>query len=71
MSVNKTRKFGGKTFTFAGESDTKYSLENIADRIRYKASGSRVLFRILKVESHAPPQGDVFYRLYYRYSPRS
>lgn len=68
MTVNKTKKFNGKTYTFAGEYDTKYRAENAADRIRYGGHTGNYLtkFRILKVRSRAPPQGSVFYRLYYR-----
>jgi hypothetical protein len=68
MTTNKTRKFDGKVYTLAGEFDTKHKAENAADRIRYGGHTGNYLtkFRILKVESHAPPQGGIFYRLYYR-----
>lgn len=61
----KTRVFGGKRYTFGGQFDRKYGAENAADHLRYKSPFVRV--RIIRVESHAPPQGYVFWRLYYRY----
>ena len=62
MTANKTRKFDGEKYTLYGEFDTKWKAENAADRM----SGTHRFFRIIKVVSRAPPQGDIFFRLYYR-----
>lgn len=62
---SKERIFDGKKYTFGGEFDYKYEVENAIDHLHYKSPF--VYTRILRVVSHAPPQGDVFYRLYYRY----
>lgn len=63
--VTKERIFDGKKYTFGGEFDYKYQAENAVDRLMSKSPF--IYTRIMRIKSHAPPQGDVFYRLYYRY----
>lgn len=59
--TEKYRKFDGMRFTLYGSFDTKWKAQAVAENMRHKA---RV--RIIKVVSRAPPQGDVFFRVYYR-----
>jgi hypothetical protein len=64
--MEKTRYFNGKKFRLVGEYDTRWHAEAGKERVIAKKSPF-VQFRLIKIVSKAPPQGDVFYRLYYRH----
>lgn len=64
----KTRMFDGERYTYYGSFDTKWQVEGAKDRLRYNLLDGNALarFRVVKRVSHAPPQGGVWYDLYYR-----
>jgi len=60
----KTRTFSGEKYTYHGSFPSKaHAMGYLTDKV----SLYRVKFRIVKRVSMAPPQGDVWYDLYYRY----
>lgn len=66
--TERTRKFGGERYTYACSRGTKWKIEGVKDRMTAAAhdGNASIKFRIVKRTSRAPPQGDVYYDLYYR-----
>lgn len=60
----KTRMFNGEKYTYHGSFPSKL---HAMDRLTDKVSLYRVKFRIVKRVSKAPPQGYIWFDLYYRY----
>lgn len=62
--AEKTRMFGGEKYTFHGSFPSKlHAMSHLYNTV----SLYRIKYRIVKRESRAPPQGDVWVDLYYRY----
>jgi hypothetical protein len=62
--VAEKRKFKGVQYTLYPRTfDVKWKAEDAEDRLR---SNGFYHFHIMRVESKAPPQGEIFFRLYYR-----
>ena len=60
----KTRIFGGEKYTYHGSFSSR---ARAMSKLLNTVTLSRVKWRIVKRVSRAPPQGDVWYELYYRY----
>lgn len=63
-SKEKTRIFNGENYTYHGSFPSKaHAMSHLLGTV----SLYRVKFRIVKQVSMAPPQGHIWFDLYYRY----